>query len=375
MRLLALSLVVPFVLVACGSGSSTDVITKTRQVESPMINTSVKGLDRFGVSPMPAANANAQSQPAQIFEWDTPDGWHEQPPTDLRLVNFAIGPNHEAECYVTVLQGEGGGLEANVNRWRTQMSQGPLTPDEIKALPKIHLLGLEATYLSIPGTFKGMGGNADESNALLLGAIFIAQGHAVFVKLVGPADFVKGEEDHFKSFCESLRPAPENMAQSTTQGPGQGTAPVAATSTFDPSTLSWKTPGGWTRGRESSMRIMTYNMGPNGEGECAVSVFPGDVGGMVANVNRWYGQMSQTPLTPDAVAALPTIEVLGQKATLVDIQGDYKGMGGRAKSDYRLIGVICPLPSNVMFFKLTGPDKLVQAEKDNFVGFCESFKQ
>lgn len=46
------------------------------------------------------------------------------------------------------------------------------------------------------------------------------------------------------------------------------------------------------------MRLATYEMqGPSGPIEVAISRFPGDVGGMLANVNRWRGQVGLPPTT------------------------------------------------------------------------------
>lgn len=46
------------------------------------------------------------------------------------------------------------------------------------------------------------------------------------------------------------------------------------------------------------MRLATYVVqGPEGPVEIAISRFPGDVGGMLANVNRWRGQVGLPPTT------------------------------------------------------------------------------
>lgn len=51
------------------------------------------------------------------------------------------------------------------------------------------------------------------------------------------------------------------------------------------------------------MRLATYEMqGPSGPIEVAISRFPGDVGGMLANVNRWRGQVGLPPTTESELA-------------------------------------------------------------------------
>ena len=124
------------------------------------------------------------------------------------------------------------------------------------------------------------------------------------------------------------------------------------------------------------MRLMTYTVGDVAPAECVVSTFPGDVGGLAANVNRWRTQMSAAPMTGAQIAALPTITVLGKTATLMEATGSYNNsMTGTSGTDYTMLGVICPLESSTLFVKMTGPAALIATEKDNFLAFCASLEQ
>ena len=72
------------------------------------------------------------------------------------------------------------------------------------------------------------------------------------------------------------------------------------------------------------MRLATYEMqGPAGPVEIAISQFPGDVGGMLANINRWRGQVGLAPVTEPEIAGLieSTFENPGFKGTLFHIKG------------------------------------------------------
>ena len=52
------------------------------------------------------------------------------------------------------------------------------------------------------------------------------------------------------------------------------------------------------------MRAATFQAGEGDAAiEVAVSQFPGDVGGMLANVNRWRGQVGLEPITEADLAA------------------------------------------------------------------------
>ena len=79
----------------------------------------------------------------------------------------------------------------------------------------------------------------------------------------------------------------------------------------------------------------------------------------------------------EAVKALPAIEVLGQPSQWVEIVGSYKGksamgQGPELKPGYRMLALICAMPQATVTVKMVGPDKVVAAQKQNFLSFCQS---
>jgi hypothetical protein len=132
---------------------------------------------------------------------------------------------------------------------------------------------------------------------------------------------------------------------------------------------TWDVPAGWQPGKVSSMRRASYLVkgAADKAGEIVVTAFPGDVGGHVANVNRWRGQLGLAPLSPDAIAGQTTkLTVAGEPATQVDFKND--------QTDARMIVVTVPHAGNSWFYKLTGPAALVEAQKTNFEKFVQSVK-
>jgi hypothetical protein len=115
-----------------------------------------------------------------------------------------MGPSGKSECYVTVLSGPAGGVDANLNRWQEQMGQPPLEATAIQALPRLTVLGREAPFMEATGDFTGMDGQTQGSSALL-GVICPLEDRALFVKMTGPRDEVLAEKENFVAFCESLR--------------------------------------------------------------------------------------------------------------------------------------------------------------------------
>ena len=140
------------------------------------------------------------------FTWTTPEGWTRETGRAMRDLSFKFGEDGEGECYLSRLPGAGGGLLANVNRWRTQMGQDDLSEEQIAELPTRALFGLQGTFVDVTGDFSGMGAAEAKKDYRLLGVILTSEAGAVFVKLTGPATLVAEQEANFDAFCASLQP-------------------------------------------------------------------------------------------------------------------------------------------------------------------------
>ncbi len=101
-----------------------------------------------------------------------------------------------------------------------------------------------------------------------------------------------------------------------------------------------------------------------------VPVFPGDTGGLLANLNRWRGQISLPPFTPDQLDA--NIQHLDIGSLHVDVV-DFAGTANGAPT--RILGAVVPKGGETWFFKLMGPDALVAAQKQDFLAFLNSVKE
>lgn len=134
--------------------------------------------------------------------------------------------------------------------------------------------------------------------------------------------------------------------------------------------LAWTAPASWQSKPGSAMRKATFVI--TGEAgataELAVTAFPGDVGGEVANLNRWRGQLQLAPQSPsDAAAAITRVQANGLTIGVVE-------MVGTGATPVRLIGAMVPFDGATWFFKLTGPDALVAAQKQAFLDFARSIR-
>jgi hypothetical protein len=133
--------------------------------------------------------------------------------------------------------------------------------------------------------------------------------------------------------------------------------------------LRWTAPAHWQSRPAAAMRKATYAVPGEGGamGDLSVTAFPGDVGGELANLNRWRGQIALPPLAAaDAEGAVTRVSPHGLAVTLVDFSG------GPADQPVRLLGAIVPYDGATWFFKLTGPADLVAREKPAFLALVQS---
>jgi hypothetical protein len=199
-----------FALTGCGDSGPSGSEIVVREIpkahrEFKLVDTS---RERFRYQTREQASAqNEAAQPGggPQLVWDVPEGWEEKPAAMMRDINLGFGPNGEGECYVARLPGAGGGLAANVNRWRGQMGAPALTPEEVDALPKKPLFGQPATFVSVEGNFSpGMGSQETKENYRLLGLILSSDAGAVFVKMTGPRELVDANAEKFDQFTSSI---------------------------------------------------------------------------------------------------------------------------------------------------------------------------
>lgn len=87
----------------------------------------------------------------------------------------------------------------------------------------------------------------------------------------------------------------EQLPSDPQSSPAQSTPATPEPSSATP----WEVPDGWVLDpTPRQMRIATYIAdAPSGPIEIAITRFPGDVGGVLANINRWRGQMGLEPVS------------------------------------------------------------------------------
>jgi hypothetical protein len=136
--------------------------------------------------------------------------------------------------------------------------------------------------------------------------------------------------------------------------------------------LTWAAPAHWVAKAPGQMRKGSFAIkGDAGaDADLSITAFPGDTGGLLANLNRWRGQISLAPLAAGELeTSLQHFDGAGLHFEVVDFAGTANG------TPTRILGAVLSRPGETWFFKLMGPDALVAAQKNDFLEFLRSVKE
>ncbi|MGJ8638170.1 MAG: hypothetical protein ACSHYA_02150 [Opitutaceae bacterium] len=128
--------------------------------------------------------------------------------------------------------------------------------------------------------------------------------------------------------------------------------------------LSYTVPEGWTEMPASGIRKANFRVeDENGSAELTVTVFPGDVGGRLGNINRWRQQIGLDPVTADDLPPFTESYTISKhRGLIVTLEGSIDS----------ILGGLLPFHGNTWFFKLQGKTDTVLANKDSFKAFLDS---
>ncbi len=320
-------------------------------------------------APVAAAPVGFQvaSPAASDLTWSAPADWKPKAAAAMRKGSYDVGGagGPAADLAITAFPGDVGGDLANVNRWRGQLGLPPIAEAELAAA----LTPLSANGLTMK--IADLTGGTPDSPQRMLGAIVPHGGATWFFKLTGATAVVAQAKAAYLVFLQTIQAAPAVASAAPPAAAPPPATDMAGTPVgqADGPGLKWTVPPHWQGKPPTAMRKATYVVpGAGGaNGEIAVTAFPGEVGGELANVNRWRGQFQLPPLPAGELpAALTRLTVNGLPVALVEFTG------GPADNPQRLLGAMVPSNGATWFFKFTGPAALVAAEKPAFRHFLQT---
>ncbi len=135
--------------------------------------------------------------------------------------------------------------------------------------------------------------------------------------------------------------------------------------------VHWTAPAGWEEQPASGFRKGSFLVrGADGKtADVSVISFPEAAGGVLANVNRWRDQLKLSPTSDETKAGTP-LPVAGHEMLFVDLVSEQPISPDSSK--VRILGGIFPLNGETWFFKMMGPDQVVEGQREAFKQFLLS---
>ena len=155
----------------------------------------------------------AAAQGSLLF--DTPVGWTRvDTRSPMRVAEFSlprtIGDVEDAELVVYYFGGEGGAIEANLERWTSQMRQEDGKPSsDVATTTSFEVSSLTVTVLDVPGIYAaevhpGSRMRYYKRGYRLKAAVVETPSGPYFFKLTGPGRTVESWESDFTTLLESM---------------------------------------------------------------------------------------------------------------------------------------------------------------------------
>lgn len=150
------------------------------------------------------------------LSWTPPASWKNAGQKPMRVATYTVpaagGDMEAGECAVYYFgQGQGGSVQANLDRWIGQFQQPNGKPSkDVAHTGKKTIHGLNVTTVDVSGTYTGMGGpmsptHTSKNGYRLLGAIVEGPEGAVFFKFTGPVKTVAAGQPTFDKMLDTLK--------------------------------------------------------------------------------------------------------------------------------------------------------------------------
>ena len=331
-------------------------------IEHLYLRTCILAVSFFFISCGEEAQIRSYEIPSEydgpVVTWELPAEWGENPDisgpmagsfhvkTDLGPIGrIGVMPFRESVSSVDV-----------ANMFAMELGQSRMNEEDLKKISEIrNIQGRDFEWISLNDK-----GNEGSTRKILL-ALFRNRGETWLFPFIADRDLIREQEKNFESFLASttLR---AGKIEIRAKAPALPPPPPAHDQHGAP---TWEVPSHWIKTSASSMRLASYevNDGNGSKLDFSITSFPGDVGGTLANVNRWLGQIGIDPVEESNLSKYVSPIVLDERdAQLVVAVGEKNA----------LFAAIMMVEDRSWFFKITGNRELAKVEKSNFLSFLNS---
>jgi len=353
----------------------------------------------------------------QHLRWTLPDGWENiEVDNNMQMAAFSINNGDQNYKFTISTFSGGGGTDLdNLNRWFGQLGKPPANTTVLANYRKNLFFGTHTFQL-----FDLTDAESPE-NKQFFTAILRENNRSWFFKLEGAGVGFKKQKTAFQGFLATVRlqGEPDELAEPSvpravtaaggvkiarkTDAPSGAPPPPSGPPPLPPGGLplpppippevlekmrntpppsipsqiqkqlgsvktpAWEVPEGWKVLPSTPMRRGNFSIQGEGGGSAEVSVIrlPANAGDLQSNITRWGRQVgiSQENLSKDQ-PPVQQLEVGGSKATYVVLRGPERST----------CVAIVRQGEGTWFFKLSGKNSLVEANRTAFEGFLQTVK-
>lgn len=193
----------------------------------------------------------------------------------------------------------------------------------------------------------------------------------IFIFLSVPLFLISCKEDAVTVY-RVPKEAPKEVAGAKEPKGGMSVLPGMAETAAQFETPEWIAPADWQPQPLGQMRKGSWQVtGVSGQtADVSVLVFPGDVGGVLANVNRWRQQVGLDLVTEENLGTVQ-VSIGDRPGQLIALQGP--SQEGQTYPQ-GILGCIVNVEGNTWFFKMAGDGPLVAEQQQAFNDFLQTVR-
>jgi hypothetical protein len=173
------------------------------------------GVGLGGLTPELGLGAEGPTQTIDAggLTFQAPAGWKSNPPSSsMRRAELKVAPvdgdKEPADLVVFAFAGDGGGVDANVQRWRSQFRDADGNQPRIESRTvkgkNVEVTRVETAGHYFPSPLPGRPKEPDRPHYHLLGAIVLTPTTGYFLKMIGPEKTMVAARDDFDQLIASL---------------------------------------------------------------------------------------------------------------------------------------------------------------------------